>query len=269
MDNEIQYLDQILQTVLSPGGLTAIANGPGPQLPEGACSRNSKLVHVHDLFEMRMLFLLNSQDQVDYSQLQEIRLTPPGVPHSSMSSDELRRHMTIRLGSNEMYYMRGRHNIISLTLTPDTRVPGVDYTELSEALSQAGADNDFEHTRILTALLISTLRRLLTDEKITAPAPAEVVASYIRGNYYRNDLSIREIAEITGFSPHYIQKVFRSVWNCTPIEYLNEVRLNAARLLLSQHRWQVQEVASMCGWNYVHYFCRRYKEYFGNLPGEE
>ena len=100
-------------------------------------------------------------------------------------------------------------------------------------------------------------------------SPAEIIASSIRSCYYRSDLSIREIAGMTRFSPNYIQKVFRAGYNCTPIEYLNGVRLNAARQLLRQHRWQIKEVSAMCGFNYAHYFCRRYKEHFGILPSEE
>ncbi|MBO5923811.1 MAG: helix-turn-helix transcriptional regulator [Lentisphaeria bacterium] len=270
MTDEITYLENIRNSLLHLQNLPLVLCVNNDKLCRKSTSWNTAKMHLHELFEMRILFGL-SGGQVDYCKIEHIHLTPPQILHKGLNDCDLSRHLTLRLGANEIYYIRGKNNVIYIALSPELQVPGVSYAELAAALAQTEitADVDLEHTRLLMALLLSTLRQLLATGKNTQPTPAEVIANCIRENYYRSDLSIREIAEITRFSPNYIQQVFRAGWNCTPIEYLNEVRLNAARQLLRQHRWQVKEVAAMCGWNYVHYFCRRYKEHFGNLPGEE
>ena len=270
MTDEITYLENIRSSLLTLPSLEKklIVNDDR----QGSRSPGWKTAnkHMHELFEMRMLFGAY-RGRVNYSDIENICLTPPQILHDGLNECDLQRHITLRLSADEIYYIRGDNTVLSIALSPDLRVPGVDYAEMATALAQTNnaPDSDLEHTRLLMALLLSTLHYLLVTGKNTQPTPAELIASCIRENYYRSDLSIREIAELTRFSPNYIQQVFRAGWNCTPIEYLNEVRLNAARQLLRQHRWQVKEVAAMCGWNYVHYFCRRYKEHFGNLPGDE
>ena len=270
MENEVFYLEDIRRSLLSLPELDKVLSVSNDRQERGIPGWNTARKHLHELFEMRILFG-SSGGQVDYCNIESIHLTPPQILHEGLNDCDLSRHLTLRLGANEIYYIRGKNNVISIALSPELQVPGVNYAELAAALAQTETTSEFdlEHTRLLMALLISTLRRLLATGKSSQPTPAEAIANCIRENYYRSDLSIREIADMTRFSPNYIQKIFRAGFNCTPIEYLNEVRLNAARLLLRQHRWQVKEVAAMCGWNYVHYFCRRYKEHFGNLPGDE
>ena len=269
MTEEIKYLDLIRKHILTVENFSGLLEfSHNTAIPEAHSQQNWQR-HMHELVELRLLFAHGPNESVDYNQLQQIRITPPRVIHGGLEIAQLPRHITLRIGADELYYVRGRNVLASLTLNQAAAVPGVNYTELAAALECASAQTDPEHIRILIALLISVLRHLLESGNVADSSPAEVIAAYIRANYYRSDLSIREIAEITHFSPNYIQKVFRAGYNCTPVEYLNEVRLNAARLLLKQHRYQVKEVAAMCGWNYVHYFCRRYKEHFNKLPGAE
>lgn len=271
MQQEITILDTMLKSVLTLDKISEIITFNTDEQLRGGKSERSPGKHFHELFEMRMLFQCGADDVVDYSQIKDICMTPPQVIHGGLFPHELNQHISLRLGADELYYLRGKEHIFSFALTPELRVPGVVYAELAAALSQCGQNKDqsIEHTRLLIAMFISTLRQLMAANKSAPLTPAEAIASCIRENYYRSTLSIREIAEMTDFSPNYLQKVFRAKWNCTPIEYLNEVRLNAAQQLLRQKRWMIKEVAAMCGWNYVHYFCRRYKEHFGHLPGEE
>ena len=270
MIDEITYLENIRNSLLTLPDLGKVLTVNDDRQGSKSSGWQTANKHMHELFEMRMLFA-SYRGRVNYSNIENICLTPPQILHDGLNNCDLQRHITLRLSDDEIYYIRGEKNVISIALSPELRVPGVNYAELAAALAQTNntADSDLEHTRLLMALLLSTMRQLLATGKSTLPTPAELIANCIRENYYRSDLSIREIAELTRFSPNYIQQVFRAGWNCTPIEYLNEVRLNAARQLLRQHRWQIKEVAAMCGWNYAHYFCRRYKEHFGILPSDE
>lgn len=270
MNEEVKFLDIIRRAVLNIDDISAVLKFSSDSQKWSNPHNKIAGMHLHEQFEMRILFSKNNTTGVDYTKISEICLTPPQLPHKGLAPVNLRQHLTLRISADEIYYLRGTSNVVNFALNHDTTVPGVNYSELITALSECRSYNhDPDHTRILISMLLSSLRWLLADEKIYNISPAEIIANCIRAHYYRSDLSIREIAEMTNFSPNYIQKVFRTGWGYTPIEYLKKVRLNAARQLLRQHRWQIKEVAAMCGWNYAHYFCRCYKEYFGILPSDE
>ena len=228
--------------------------------------------HQHNMFEFRFLFEA-PWENVRSPHLQEFRLTPPNVLHTLLSPSQIPRHCTIRFNSTMLYYLRGRQCTFTAPLDR-TQVEAYGLN-LSSFLSGcmafcSGAWNDREHFLKLLELFFSTMRhvlpRLSTNAQLT---PAAYIAMYIDEQYSRPDLTIAEIAEVTHFSPNYIQKAFRKAYGCTPVEYLVRTRLEKARELLKMHCYRVKEVAYLCGWNYVHYFDRKYKEHFGHLPSQE
>ena len=232
----------------------------------------ARLLHIHNSFELRLLFRDMPEDGKPFTPLQEICLTPPGVMHLTLCREELQRHLTIRMDPMELYYVCGCHFIYTRGLDKSPNTEGFSVVEILTEINRCTHSEKLEvdYLRVLLGLLISHALHLFSfQDKDTIQQPAALIAAYIRENYYRADLSIREIAEATHYSPNYIQKVFRLGWNCTPIEYLNHIRLSQAQLLLKQHRYRVKEVASLCGWNYVHYFCRKYREFFGHSPSRE
>lgn len=133
-----------------------------------------------------------------------------------------------------------------------------------------GILTDQRHLAINTAGLVSALSIIIDDENDTSEKSlSNSIARYIQQHYYRADLSIRQIAAALKLSPNYIQRVFRQSHGCTPIKYLIEIRLKAARYLLQTHKYRVNEVAFLCGWNYPHHFCNCYKKYYGYPPSKE
>jgi AraC-like DNA-binding protein len=55
----------------------------------------------------------------------------------------------------------------------------------------------------------------------------------------------------------------------TLVEYINIVRCEHARELLSSGSFNVGESAEQCGFQDISYFSRIYKKYIGILPSEE
>lgn len=233
---------------------------------------DSSRYHIHQALEMRLLFTADKDDSVNYQELEELRIIAPETLHLQLSIKDNLRHITCRCGLNEIYLVIGLANIIVIDPAALESVPGLDYRELYFALNLIlKEDNsDIDYIRIVIAsvltLIINHLRETKSHNTLTH---ADMIAACIRANYYRQDLSINEIAEMSKLSPGYIQTVFRAKWKCTPIQYLNEVRLNAARTILQTQDFSVHEVAAMCGWRYPHYFSRKYREHFGCLPTEE
>ena len=93
----------------------------------------------------------------------------------------------------------------------------------------------------------------------------EQTASYIEQHYA---LSITRdfLAHMAHMSLSYYAHQFKKVYGMGPIDYLNEVRMRQAKLLLIRDRLAVQKVAEQTGFTDVFYFSRKFKKKFGVSP---
>jgi len=52
----------------------------------------------------------------------------------------------------------------------------------------------------------------------------------------------------------------------TAIQYLNTYRLKIANTMIINTSRQISEIATLCGFDDVSYFCRIYKKHYGHTP---
>lgn len=83
---------------------------------------------------------------------------------------------------------------------------------------------------------------------------------------YREPLRLSELAQIVDRSPTYIATVFKEVTGRTPIEYMHEVRISAARELLLTDNMTIGEIAESLGYCDQTYFNYMYKKIVGHPP---
>ncbi|GHT69337.1 hypothetical protein AGMMS50239_35950 [Bacteroidia bacterium] len=91
--------------------------------------------------------------------------------------------------------------------------------------------------------------------------------SYILENYQSN-ISMADVAEQSGIGNRYLRKLFAHHLNISPIEYLNQVRVNKAIELLRNSEMSVKEVCFSCGFKSPQYFSRVFKQQVGITPSE-
>ncbi len=77
-----------------------------------------------------------------------------------------------------------------------------------------------------------------------------------------------ELARRTGYSPDYLGRVFTAVAGIPISEYINNARINQAKLLLSTTSMTAESIASSLGFYDSCYFSRRFKEKTGSTPAE-
>jgi len=82
-------------------------------------------------------------------------------------------------------------------------------------------------------------------------------------------LSCAELAHGVGLSTRQMERLFRKYFNRTPTRFYLELRLDKARLLLSQTTMPVLDVALACGFVSASHFSKCYREHFGRTPREE
>lgn len=86
--------------------------------------------------------------------------------------------------------------------------------------------------------------------------------------HYGEKLTIKDMAELCGFSQSHFMKFFKSAVGESFTGYLNHYRLTmASRLLLSSHSG-ILEIAEETGFDNLSYFNRTFKKAFGMTPSQ-
>jgi AraC family transcriptional regulator len=107
------------------------------------------------------------------------------------------------------------------------------------------------------------------------PAPAQrsrAVAdaiTFMQGNYAR-EVKLEDVAAAVHLSPFHLARVFKQVTGASPHQYLVQVRVNAARSLLSAGSGQrsLAEVAAAVGFADQSHLTRQFKRHFGVTPSQ-
>lgn len=88
---------------------------------------------------------------------------------------------------------------------------------------------------------------------------------YLRMNYHLN-ISITDVAGYSGIGERYLHKLFVKHLDISPLDYLNQIRLNKATELLKNTELSIKEVCFKCGFKSPQYFSRVFKTQFGISP---
>ena len=91
------------------------------------------------------------------------------------------------------------------------------------------------------------------------------VRRYLEDNYMF-DLSLDSVGEILHISPAYLSAQFKKYQKMNFLDCLTELRINAAKELLSDPFRSSAEVASMVGYEDASYFARAFKKCTGMTP---
>ncbi len=96
---------------------------------------------------------------------------------------------------------------------------------------------------------------------------AETIEAYIMANYDK-DLSLHSLSQLVYMSVPYLSKVFRDKKGKSLKQFINEVRMEKAKILLKNPEYKINEVGEKVGYDKVHSFLKLFKEYTGMTPGE-
>ena len=94
------------------------------------------------------------------------------------------------------------------------------------------------------------------------------VESYIKGNYSKVDLSMKDAAEHVYVSVSYLGMIIKRETGKTFTEYLTDIRLERAKQLLTQSNMKNYEIAEACGYATPAYFSTVFKGSVGMTPSE-
>lgn len=79
-------------------------------------------------------------------------------------------------------------------------------------------------------------------------------------------INLDVITDELGISRRQMERLFRHYLSTTPKKYLQNLRLQRARILLAETNLPVVDVAVACGFDSAAYFSKRFREAFGMSP---
>lgn len=90
---------------------------------------------------------------------------------------------------------------------------------------------------------------------------------YIEENLHL-PITSADISRAAACSPTHLRRLFKSTLNESPVRYLNRMRIEHAKKLLTTDLFTMEEIAAECGFSNVYYFSRVFKEFTGISPGK-
>ena len=89
--------------------------------------------------------------------------------------------------------------------------------------------------------------------------------NYIQSNVLKN-ISLADIARNCGYCPNYFDNLFKEAMKTTPMEYLNNLKVEKCKEILLSYNGTIKEVSDICGFNSVSYFSYYFKHKTGLSP---
>lgn len=84
--------------------------------------------------------------------------------------------------------------------------------------------------------------------------------------HYAQDISLEQLAQLANYSTTHLSKCFRDATGLPPIRYLNIVRIEQAKYLLSYTDEPIGQIMEQCGFSDAAYFSRAFKKMLGYSP---
>lgn len=142
------------------------------------------------------------------------------------------------------------------------------------AIDLFSSTNDIHHYREkLNALLLATCKQVAEDrqkqrEQSGANRISNTVKEYISRNYSDANLNLNVLAGEMGITSSYLSGAFRLQTGETLLHYLNKIRIDEAKRLLTETEWNLQKIAKRVGYIDSHALIRSFKKQVGITPGK-
>lgn len=227
------------------------------------------LKHVRYPYFALELILEGEMEYRDEEQLQiagpgTLYLSPPGTTtrFTPCKGQDVRKLCVILSGEN----LKGI--LMTLKLSNSRMVPLSEpevierkMRGLKDAIAAPGAENSERTYHFLLEL------SELIGEDNSAQMPLMRAVSMLESGFQEN-LQIPDIAAGAGVSERTLRRLFHSELHCSPLDYLNSVRLKFAAGKLRNTSLRIKEIAQMSGFLSSARFCTVFQAKYRMTPGE-
>ncbi len=107
-----------------------------------------------------------------------------------------------------------------------------------------------------------------TPTKDDCPPIIQPSVDYLNAHFDDPDLKLSEVCKQSFISGTYFNRIFNSYFGCSPLVYVNRLRIRKAKQLLGSCYYTREEVAALSGFNNVKYFYTLFKKSTGLTTAE-
>lgn len=130
--------------------------------------------------------------------------------------------------------------------------------------TEKGENYAYKCTSLLYKIVAET-SVTLPKEKKNAISPA---VKYIEEHFCSADFSLENACKLCNVSRSYFNRIFKTIMKTTPINYINQLKISKAKLLLSSGAYTHNEIANLCGFSDLKYFYIVFKKITGTTAGK-
>lgn len=204
-----------------------------------------------------------------YPQPGQIFMIPAKVKHSYWHNIE---HPVYKYWSHFSYDTSAG---VQITYHPDCvycTPPKGKMTDLYKKLSKCNSYNSPMDTMMEFSIFYEMLRIYFSLVDIEKLLPlnhnnfVKTMNAYI-AKHYNAPITIQELAGLVSLQPNYFIQVFKKHYKGTPIDYINNFRMDkCVRYLRNEPDLSIEEIALLCGFSDSRYFSRLFKRKYGVTP---
>ena len=121
------------------------------------------------------------------------------------------------------------------------------------------------YSQQLLQIVISKINLLSSKQNIEIRTTSKKALIYILNNF-KNNISLSDTADYVGLSPAYFSALFKIENKVSFKQYVDDLRFDYAKKLLSNSDTSISEICKECGFDNYENFLRRFKTRFGVSP---
>ena len=199
------------------------------------------------------------------------------VPTGTLCFIDCRFEYSIRAASNWKYqiiFFDGYPVLYYYNLFHKTSLPILSLDEnssipqlLNKLVKQNYVEKELINAKLLTVILtrLAVARHGNVPLKPSTPTYLIQIKEEFDTNFHQS-FSLDELANVYQINKYRICREFKKYFEATPIQYLNTVRLEAAKKLLKASTLTVNEISYQVGFENANYFIQLFKRNSGATP---
>ena len=142
------------------------------------------------------------------------------------------------------------------------------FQEIIANLSMGYSYENLEYSNICLWQLLASfthLKSFRTFSRTNVNDPVQIAIKFMKSNIDK-DISLKMLADHTGYSVSHFSRIFSDSTHASPIDYLIQLKIQHACQLLDFSRLNIAEIAQRTGYADPYYFSRIFKKIMGISP---